>query len=83
MAKKAENKTSKSSRKKAARRKKADATRTAAEASSRADIEAEASSRVEAPGEHVTQALAIGHEGEGDALAVATAAQPCAAQGPL
>ena len=42
--------------------------------------EAEASSRVEAPGEHVKQALAIGHEGEGDALAVATAAQPCAAQ---
>ena len=42
--------------------------------------EAEASSRVEAPGEHVTQEMAIGHEDEGDALAVATAAQPCAAQ---
>ena len=42
--------------------------------------DAEASSRVEAPGEHVTQEMAIGHEGEGDALAVATAAQPCAAQ---
>ena len=45
--------------------------------------EAEASSRVEAPGEHVTQEMAIGHEGEGDALAVATAAQPCAARQPL
>ena len=42
--------------------------------------DAEASSRVEAPGEHVTQEMAIGHEDEGDALAVATAAQPCAAQ---